>query len=390
MPGAPLDPELVARHYSAFARPGRVLLTGHSHQAWPDVARAALVASFDDAAQLVDDKWGEAFNRAERVRVAVSERIGGTPDRVALGASTHELVTRFLSALDLRNKRHLVTTSGEFHSLDRQLRRLAEAGVEVTFVAARPVASLVERLIAALRPDTAAVLTSTVLFETSEIVPGVAELGRAVAGRECELLLDAYHAFNVVPFSVDDAPHAFWVAGGYKYAQWGEGVCFLLVPQGTELRPVITGWFSDFAHLDGARGAGPVGYGPTLAERFAGSTYDPASHYRAAAVADFQRGAGLNVGPLRDLSLRQTAQLIDGLPATALLTPREDSARAGFVALSVADAAHIVHTLRSHSIFADARGTVLRLGPAPYVTHEQIERALAVIAPLLTRSARAV
>ena len=39
----------------------RILLTGHSHQAWPDVARAALLQCFDDAALHVDDKWGAAF-----------------------------------------------------------------------------------------------------------------------------------------------------------------------------------------------------------------------------------------------------------------------------------------------------------------------------------------
>ena len=32
--------------------------------------------------------------------------------RIALGASTHELTTRFLSALDLRRRPHIVTTSG--------------------------------------------------------------------------------------------------------------------------------------------------------------------------------------------------------------------------------------------------------------------------------------
>ena len=40
---------------------GRILLSGHSHQAWPDVARAAQLAVFDDAAELVDDKWGPIF-----------------------------------------------------------------------------------------------------------------------------------------------------------------------------------------------------------------------------------------------------------------------------------------------------------------------------------------
>ena len=42
---------------------------------------------------------------------------------------------------------------------------------------------------------------------------------------------------------------AFVVGGGYKYCQLGEGNCFLRIPAGTELRPIVTGWFSEFTAL---------------------------------------------------------------------------------------------------------------------------------------------
>src|SRR5690606_39082973 len=101
-----------------------------------------------------DDKWERASAVADAVRAAVASRIAARPDEIALGGSTHELVTRFLSALDLRTRPHLVTTSGEFHSMHRQLARLAEAGVEVEMVPWAPVATLAERLAAAIRPTT--------------------------------------------------------------------------------------------------------------------------------------------------------------------------------------------------------------------------------------------
>lgn len=161
-----IDPQELRRHYTRFLRPGRILLTGHSHQAWPDVAREGLLQSFDDAARYVDDKWAAAGEAAEAVRRGVAARIGAQTDEIALGASTHELVARFLSALDFGSRPHLVTSSGEFHSLHRQLARLSQAGVEVTFVPTGPVETLAERLAGAVRGDTAALLVSTVLFET--------------------------------------------------------------------------------------------------------------------------------------------------------------------------------------------------------------------------------
>src|SRR4051812_37852026 len=127
------SPEALRSHYSCFLSSDRVLLTGHSHQAWPDVARAGMLESFDDAARFKDDKWSQAFAVAAAVRAYVAHALGAAPDEIALAQNTHELVVRFLSALDLQARPHLVTTSGEFHSITRQLRRLVEDGrVEVS------------------------------------------------------------------------------------------------------------------------------------------------------------------------------------------------------------------------------------------------------------------
>ena len=373
--------------YSAFLRNDRVLLTGHSHQAWPDVARDGLTRSFDDAAEAVDDKWERAFAVADRVRGAVAERIGARPEDIALAESTHTLVTRFLSALDLGRRRHLVSTGGEFHSVDRQLRRLAEAGMSVTLVPPEPVATLAERVSGAVRDRTAAVLVSTVLFETASIVPNLSRVTEAAHRVGAQVLFDAYHAFNVVPFDVAELgpDPLFVVGGGYKYAQWGEGVCYMRVPPDCTLRPVLTGWFSDFEHLDRARQGGSVTYGRRGADRFAGGTYDPASHYRAAAVIDFFRQQGLDVPTLRAINVAQTRRLLDGLADIEILTPREEASRGGFVAVRVSDAPGVVRALRERGVYTDSRGDVLRLGPAPYVTDDEIDRGIEALREVLKR-----
>ncbi len=372
-----LDPAALRPHYQAFLRSGHVLLTGHSHQAWPDVAREGVLRAYDDAAREVDDKWGAALGMAERVRRGAASRIGASPDEIALGGSTHELLARFLSALDLRARPRLVTTRGEFHSAHRQLTRLAEAGLDVVMVDVAPIETLAERMARAVDAQTAAVLVSSVLFETSSIVPGLRALAARARTAGAELLVDAYHAFGVVPFGVHDLGiDAFVVAGGYKYAQWGEGCCFLRVPPGCTLRPIYTGWFSDFARLSAPRDGGLVGYGERPADRFAGSTYDPTSHYRAAAVLDLFDELELSVGRLRALSLRQTERLLDGLDGFDVLTPRAPEQRGGFVSVRIAGAAGVVTALRARGIFTDARGDILRLGPAPYVTDDELDRAL--------------
>ena len=155
-----------------------MLLTGHSHQAWPDVGFEAQQRAWLDAAELVDDKWERAATQAGRVRDGFARLLGDSADNIALGQNTHELVTRWLSALPIRERRRIVTTTGEFHTIRRQLDRLAEEGIEVVRVAARPVEDVAERVARAIDDRTLAVMMSSVMFETAEIVPGLDRVWR--------------------------------------------------------------------------------------------------------------------------------------------------------------------------------------------------------------------
>jgi kynureninase len=370
--------EELAPHYSAFRVSERLLLTGHSHQAWPDVAREGLLEAWEDAALHVDEKWERAFEQAERVREGFRQWLGEPGGEIALDQNTFGLVLRFLSALDLRRRPRLVTTDGEFHTLRRLMARLAEEELlDVVVVSARPAETLAERLAAAADERTAAVLVSAVLFADSRIVPGLDELASAI---DAELLIDAYHAFGVMRVPLPDS--AWVVGGGYKYLQLGEGNCFLrLPPQADELRPAFTGWFSEFAELAAEKVPGAVEY-PKGGMRYAGATYDPTSHYRAARVLDFFAERGLTPETLRKNYLRQTTLLAD-----ALGVPGRRDDFGGFLALEVPDAEEVSRRLAADGALTDSRGRYLRLGPAPYVSDDQLARAAELVASVASTSA---
>ncbi len=390
--GAAGDVAGLARHYSRFRVSERVLLTGHSHQAWPDAAFEAQQQAWLDAAELVDDKWGRAFEVADEVRAGFRRLLDDPDGHIALGQNTHELLIRFLSALPLRERPRLVTTDGEFHTVRRQLDRMEEEGIEIVRAATGGDAPVAEKITGAVDDRTAAVLVSSVLFRDARIVDGLDEVAAACARVGAELLVDAYHSLNTVPFSVAEMGlrDAFVLGGGYKYCQLGEGNCFLRFPPDCALRPVLTGWFAEFGSLarvsaDGGVGYGGVGYGAGHL-RFAGSTYDPVSHYRAAAVFEFFREQGLGAARLRETSLakiRRLAAAVDALDADPGLLTRDRSVpaerRGGFLALETPCAGEVCCKLRGRRVYADYRGRVLRLGPAPYVTGEQLDEAVAVL-----------
>src|SRR4030095_4127837 len=379
----------LAPHYSRFRVSERLLLTGHSHQAWPDVGFEAQQRAWLDAAAIVDDKWARAGGHAPAVRAGFARLVGDSADNIALGQNTHELVTRWLSALPLLKCPRIVTTDGEFHSLRRQVDRLAEKGMTIVNVRAQPADTLVDRVIASLDPPTACVMISTVLFESAEIVPGIDLLAAACRHHGVPLLLDAYHQVNVVPldvrrFGLDDV---FITGGGYKYCQLGEGHCFLPVPPDTRMRPVLTGWFAEFDALEDP-GRRQVRYGKGAAA-FGGATYDVTSHYRAAAVFAFHEQHGLTADKLRAISRYQVGLLkseferLDVPPALARVEAMPDERRGGFLAIRTASAKDIAHRLRERGVHVDARGEILRVGPAPYLRDDQLHDAIAALGEAL-------
>jgi kynureninase len=377
-------PNALAPLYSQFRVAERLLLTGHSHQAWPDRGFEGQCQAWRDAATLVDDKWEAAFATADRVRRGLAQWLDDPGATIALGENTHDLIVKFISGLPLRERPRLVTTDGEFHTIRRQLDRLEEEGIEIVRVPALPAATAAERLSQAVTERTAAVFVSAVLFRNAHIVSRLDEVARACRAVGAELLVDVYHSTNVVPLSVRAAglEDAYVVGGGYKYCQFGEGVGFLRVPEDCGLRPVVTGWFSEFGTMADAKSDHRVQYGVGPI-RFASGTYDPTSHYRAAEVMDFFDDEGLTPEFLRQVSQHQVgfvSRCFDDLNVDPTIIDRDRSVPlegiGGFLALKAPRAGELCRSLRERGVMTDYRADVLRVGPAPYLSDAQLAAAM--------------
>jgi kynureninase len=150
---------------------------------------------------------------------------------------------------------------------------------------------------------------------------------------------------------------------------------------------VLTGWFAEFAGTD--RAAAHAVIYPSGAAAFKGATYDPTSHYRAAAVFDFHAQHGLTAEHLRRLNQRQVALLkarverLDLDPAIARIVEMPDERRGGFLAIRAPHAQELRAALHHRGLRCDARGTLLRLGPAPYLRDDQLEDAIDILADVV-------
>lgn len=381
----------LAAHYSKFKVEARMLFTGHSHQAWPDCGFEAQQEAWIDAANLVDDKWDKAFQKAEEVKTGYSKLLGDNSGYITIAPSTHDLLIKLFSGLPLKDKPRIVTTDGEFHSIRRQLDRLSEEGIEIVRVQSLPVSEVVQKIIADCKPPktekTSAVYVSSVFFNSGLILQGLTELAEFCDKNNIPLIIDAYHHLNVVPFSVEEnkLQNTFIVGGGYKYCQLGEGNAFLRFPEDCSLRPVITGWFSEFSVMSAKKKPGEILYGEK-GDLFAGATYDPTSNYRAARVFQFFNEMNLSPEFLRGVSQHQIGLLIDEfdkLELDAKIIKRDTTVSpenvAGFLVLYSEFAGKISEKLKQKNVWTDYRGNVLRFGPAPYISDEQIREAMKIL-----------
>ena len=385
------SPNQLAEHYSKFKVTERYLLTGHSHQAWPDCGFEAQLEVWNDAAEFVDDKWELAFQKADKVKKGYLKLLDDDEGNIALGVNTLELLIRFLSALPLKDKPKLVTTEGEFHTIRRLSDRLSEEGINVVKISSSPVIDVVDNLKKVSDDKTAAILVSSVFFNSGIILPGLSELSRFCDEKGIKLFIDAYHSLNVAPFSVkkNKLENAFVTGAGYKYCQLGEGNGFLRFPKETKMRPVTTGWFSEFSVMSEKKKTGEVLYG-SGDDLFTGATYDPASNYRAARVFSFFEEMNLTPEFLREVSQHQIKLLIDefdSLDANPLIIKRDRSINleniAGFLVLYTEQAELIYSKLKEQNVWTDYRGNVLRLGPAPYLSDSQIKDSIQLLSNVL-------
>jgi selenocysteine lyase/cysteine desulfurase len=379
---------MLAVHYRTFFESiGDALhVTAHSHHPWPDVTRAAHLAYWEDSARLTNRKWRDKiFGDVVPEAQGHVARLLNLPDpkRIAFAPNTHEFVARLYSCLDWSHPPRILTTASEFYSFGRQTRRLEETGrLAVTRVPVEPYASFGERFQHALTGRFEMVFLSQVFFDSAFAVEGLEAL-LSRASPDAIVAIDGYHAFLALPVDLARlGRRIFYTAGGYKYAQAGEGACFLSTPEGSELRPVYTGWFADFGALSGAEATGEgkgspvpssaVGYGEG-AMRFWGSTFDASGLYRFNAVMRWLRDLG--VGPreihahAEALQLRFLAGLADQ-PLAALpidsLTPPAGMPRGNFLAFDLDDAEGVERRLAARGIIVDRRGRRVRFGFGVY------------------------
>lgn len=287
------------KYYSHFiaANPYIQHYASHSHHFWPDVTREAGLKYWDDSAKFVDDKWNHIFSeRVPAVQKLIAKVLNlSNPEQIVFAPNTHELVYRLLSCFDPRKTISILTTDSEFYSFDRQVNRLEEDKlVSTDKISTQPFDDFETRFIKKITENHYdMIFLSHVFFNSGMAVKNLKKIVESVKETNTMIVIDGYHGFMALPTDLSEIENRiFYIGGSYKYAQGGEGCCFLYSPPNSNERPLYTGWFAGFDSL--ATDGGNTGYSRD-GYRFAGSTMDFSALYRLESVLNLFKSEGLTV-----------------------------------------------------------------------------------------------
>jgi selenocysteine lyase/cysteine desulfurase len=370
------------REFSRFldSDPGRLHFAAHSHHPWPDVSYEAHRQAWVDAATLADDKWQNVFGSVmPRARELIASILGLTrTDTITFAPNTHELVVRLFSCFEPPVR--VLTSGSEFHSFTRQSRRWEEEGLAIVDrVPTEPFDTFPERFAAEAGSGAHdLVYVSQVFFDSGYVVPELDRIVSAVAEEATFVVIDGYHAFMAVPFDMGEIEdRVFFIAGGYKYAMSGEGVCFMHCPPEYGMRPVNTGWYAGFDQLETGV-SGQIGY-PEDGSRFAGATFDPSGLYRMEAVLGWLANEEVDSAVIHDHALTLQQQFLNSVEMPGRLVVPDPEDRGNFLTFETDAAERLYRSLHDHNVITDYRGRRLRLGFGAYHSPHDVDRLVAIV-----------
>ena len=376
------------KHYSNFINqnPACLHFAAHSHHFWPDCTRQAQLDYWDDSAKFVDEKWSYFFNKKlAQLKSKIAKEIGhNRPNQIVFAPNTHEFVLRILSCLPLGSKPKILTTDSEFYSFSRQLSRLEEDNeIDVTYIPTNPIHTFEQRFIEASHNNYDLIFCSHVFFNSGYAIQDLNSFVSSLPEQTFKVI-DGYHAFMALPIDLNKlTDKIFYIGGGYKYAQAGEGICFMSIPFGLGLRPRNTGWFAQIGSL----GAEPdrVAYSND-GMSFAGATMDFTGAYRLLSVFNLYSKEDISTLKIHSHVIALQLYFIDKLSKAhhaVLKTNRilwDDNLDHGhfltFECDSEIEASTCASDLKSNNIIVDYRGNCLRFGFAIYHDKSDIDELI--------------
>lgn len=332
-----------------------IYLANHSLGRPPDCVAADVSRALDAWYRDMGGAWTGWLAAREKFRALIAQLVGAPrPDCIIPKTSAGQGLRAVLNAIEgnQRGKLQVVTTDGEFDSLDFILRVYREKGrIDLRIMPWRELQV----------GNATLVVLSSVMFRSGERVDNLGKLMRAARAAGALVLLDVYHHAGALPLDLAALEADFAVGGCYKYLRGGPGACWLYVRPGLveTMRTLDTGWFAKHDVFSYER-PDPPQFGAG-GDAWLEST--PPVLATVQALAGLELTLELGVERLRAYSLEQKRLLADLLATRQVQAEGAGEDHGAFLTVTHAEAARLAEALERRGVKTDARGDRLRLCP---------------------------
>jgi kynureninase len=353
----------------------KIYLANHSLGRPPDRMAQDVQHALDLWYHDMGAAWSDWLAARDRFRALVARLIGAKrPDCVIPKASAGQGLRAVLNALqsEKKGKLRVITTDGEFDSIDFILRVYREQGrLDLRVMPWRDLSA----------GNADLVVVSTVQFRTGEWFHNLPKFLRAAKAAGALVMIDAYHHAGVLPLDVHALGVDFAIGGCTKYLRGGPGAGWLYVRPGLveTMRTPDTGWYAKDK---------PFAYERPDPPQFAagGDAWlesTPAVLAPVQALAGLEMTLELGVERLRDYSIEQKQLLADFLRLRGIESAGAGDEHGAFLTVTHPDTPRLVAGLARHHIVVDARGDYLRLCPDILNTEGELAQVAEELAALV-------
>jgi kynureninase len=360
----------------------RLYLNSCSLAPLPERGRRALAAFATQWSEWGGRAWYDPWmGEIDALRADVARLLGADAGEVALEPSVSAALVSVASSFSYAGRPKVVVADMDFPTDGHTWLALERSGIQVEFVRSPDRVTVPLELFERAVDDRTALVCTGHVYYTSGWIQDVRALAEICHRRGAALVVDAYQSIGAFPFDVHASGVDFLAGGMLKWLMGGPGMAFLYARRDRIAghRPTALGWWAmenvfafDVEHLDLAASARRFEYGT------------PA----VAAVATARAGISLLEEVGMDTVRRRHRELSQRLLEGALAQgwrarcPRRADERTSIVTLEHPDPQAAVARLLASSLICDARPGLIRLSPHYFNTAEEIDRALALLAPL--------
>ena len=317
-----------------------------------------------------DDIWSQWLTGIDQFNQALATLLNTNASQLCPQANVSSALSKVIMALPKRaGKNVIVASESDFPSAGFVLKQAERLGYTLKLIPESEDLQSVATWEKALANDVHTAFITQVHYNTNKLIP-VEQIAELCESRGITSIVDTAQATGIVPIDLSESKCDVVVGSCIKWLCGGPGAGFIWLNEKimATLEPYDVGWFShqnpfefDIHNFDYADNA----------SRFWGGTPSVAAYI--AASNSIKLITDIGVDTVRAHNRRLTAKLLEHVPDSCIVSPKNLDLKGGTAVLKFDDQTLMENIMRDNKNLFDSRQYGIRISPHIYTSDQDID-----------------